>query len=702
MEFLQDFILRAKQWLIKRYGWKGLLVGAVIVGAAAAWWNWDKIQTRPGVVSLLKWASRRPLPKADLKRFSVAVAQLENDKDGRYEQLIIEALQDLQDIEILRFDRKISLNDSRPQDAVRKGHEQARAYLKQSGADVLIWGDVLIADGKASIPKLYWTPAKELKVERQTGRYNLEEDLNLPALFWADLAEVLRLVVVTASTEFYASGGHFIADQLIPFTEKVRQLVNAASKQKAWSADTLAQVTTIFADSLSMLGLQGGKNEALEEAVAIYRKVLNERTSRRDYVMRALLQNNLGNALTRLGERQVGTLRLEEAVVAFHEALKELAREKASMTWAATQNNLGVALQDIGERQEGTKHLEEAVIVYREALKQRTRERAPLAWAMTQNNLGTALFSLGQRQEGTKRLEEAVLAYREALKERTRERVPLYWAATQDNLANVLAMLGQRESGTKRLQDALVAYHEALKERTRRRVPLDWATTQNNLGNTLQILAARERGTKRFLEAVAAYHEALKERTRERAPFGWAQTQNNLGTVLYRLAQRRSGINELEEAVSAYREALKELTRERVPTEWAATQKNLGDALLTLGERETDTMPVEQAAEAFREAQKEWNRERAPLAWARTQGRLADTLRLLGERNNAQSLLCDALREHLMVWNFLTSSKMSYASEAAKDVIVDMSKVKYGPNTQEAEQCFRANSILLARFEKRH
>jgi tetratricopeptide (TPR) repeat protein len=80
-----------------------------------------------------------------------------------------------------------------------------------------------------------------------------------------------------------------------------------------------------------------------------------------------------------------------------------------------TQNNLGNALQTLGQRESGTARLEEAVAACSAALEERTRDRVPLQWAMTQNNLGNALQTLGQRESGTARLEEAVAAYRAAL-----------------------------------------------------------------------------------------------------------------------------------------------------------------------------------------------------------------------------------------------------------------------------------------------
>jgi hypothetical protein len=64
---------------------------------------------------------------------------------------------------------------------------------------------------------------------------------------------------------------------------------------------------------------------------------------------------------------------------------------------AAAQNNLGIALSTLGQRESGTARLLEAVDAYRDALKELTRERVPLDWAMTQSNLGTAQALLDER-----------------------------------------------------------------------------------------------------------------------------------------------------------------------------------------------------------------------------------------------------------------------------------------------------------------
>ena len=200
----------------------------------------------------------------------------------------------------------------------------------------------------------------------------------------------------------------------------------------------------------------------------------------------AMTQNNLGNALRTLGERESGTARLEEAVAAYRAALEEWTRERVPLDWAMTQNNLGNALWTLGERESGTARLEEAVAAYRAALEEWTRERVPLDWAMTQNNLGTALQSARRAGErdgaaggGGRRLSRGAGGMDPRARaarlgddaEQPRQRAP--------------ERSGERESGTARLEEAVAAYRAALEERTRERVPLDWAMTQNNLGNAL-------------------------------------------------------------------------------------------------------------------------------------------------------------------------------------------------------------------------
>jgi tetratricopeptide (TPR) repeat protein len=347
-----------------------------------------------------------------------------------------------------------------------------------------------------------------------------------------------RLAVNAAETSARRGG---IALTRLRYVDAARHFANAAAVFPPGSAheDKRIRYLEREARALDQQGTEFGDNAALNSAIERLNRLV-ELTPRermpRDW---AMTQNNLGNVLASLGERESGTVKLEQAVVAYREALKELTRERSALDWALVQNNLGTALSSLARRESGTARLEEAVAAFREALKELERERAPLDWAMTQSNLGNALASLGRRERRTAKLEQAVAAYREALKEFTRKRVPLDWAGTQNNLGNALTALGEGESGTAKLDEAVAAHREALKERTRERVPLNRATSQHNLGVALSILAQRESGTAKLEEAAAAYREALKERARERVPLDWAKTLGSEGFVLMLLAERR-------------------------------------------------------------------------------------------------------------------------------------------------------------------
>ncbi len=94
-----------------------------------------------------------------------------------------------------------------------------------------------------------------------------------------------------------------------------------------------------------------------------------------------------------LGERKSGTARLEEAVSAYRAALQERTRDKVPLDWAMTQNNLGNALRALGEREaetdkaKGCATLKTAREHYAAALEEFGRAGASYYVEMTQRNI---------------------------------------------------------------------------------------------------------------------------------------------------------------------------------------------------------------------------------------------------------------------------------------------------------------------------
>ena len=618
-----------------RLGWPG---GIVIVALVAVWVGWGTISTLPGI----EWALTRgrellPLPKAHGDRFSIALPRLENDPGGIHRRLISDALRSQfsnDEIEVLLVDRTITIEGSeRPQEAVKKGHDQALELLRQTQANVMIWGESL--DVKPDAPlRLHWTLNSTASPGKTSEKYRLSAvNYDLPDLFRHDLDDVLSLLANTESAAFNSQRGQAVADRLPGFIEKVGRLVS----NTGLVGKPRAVLDMALADALQTYGDQRGDRQALERAVAAYQDALKVFTREQMPLEWAAAQAGLGVMLDRLGERESGAEHLTQSVAAFQESLKERTRERMPGDWARTQVNLANTLVTLGERESGTERFAQAVAAYREALKEITRKEDPLNWAATQIDLGNALWTWGDREIGTEHLTQAVTALQEALKERTRDRTPLEWAGAQNNLGNVLSTLGERESGTERLTQAVSAYEEALKEFKRERVPLQWAITQNNLGSALQVLGERESGTEQLTQAMNAYQAALKELTRERDPLQWAAIQTNLGNVLVSLGQRENGTERLTQAVATYQEALKERTRERLPMDWAGTQYHLGNTLLLLGEPESGTKRLTEAVSAYQNALEELTEEHSTYYHGVVERALEKARQVLANRSRSES-----------------------------------------------------------------
>jgi tetratricopeptide (TPR) repeat protein len=551
---------------------------AILVAAAGglSWlcitaWSWFR-----------KARGKRAVRAAGGTQFAILVAELACDTNkSQTNHILIELEKQFPPhgaarLHVLPYPEVLAIGAGERSVAIAAAETRGRKWLKQKNADVLIWGEVGAADRVLRL--------RFLAREGESGSakpYALNSELTLPPEFGADLGAILALQAATSIAPVRERSGEALAGLIEPVAAKLKPL--AENPPAIFSSDTRARLWHAYALGEARLGEERGDNARLVNAIAYYRKVLEEWTRERVPLDWAKTHNNLGTALQSLGERESGTARLEEAVAAFREALKEWPRERLPLDWAATQNNLGAALQSLGERESGAARLEEAVAAFRQGLKEHTRERVPLYWATTQNNLGNALACLGERESGTARLEEAVAAFREALEEHTRERMPLDWAMTQNNLGNALLRLGERESGTARLEEAAAAYREALKEYTRERVPLRWATTQNNLGAALQSLGGQESGAARLEAAVAAFREALKERTRERVPLDWAMTQNNLGNALRSLGERQAaadkakGCAALEAAREHFAAALEEFRKAGAAYYAGAVEGNIAE-----------------------------------------------------------------------------------------------------------------------------
>jgi len=155
--------------------------------------------------------------------------------------------------------------------------------------------------------------------------------------------------------ELYKQGGELGDDDALYDSIETHQhadaLVARAVKPLDW-----AMTQNNLGIALWTLGEREPGTGRLGAAVLAFRAALEEYSRDRVPLDWAKTQMNLGNALWSLGEREslgdpeTGTARLEEAVTAYRAALEEYTRDRVPLDWAMNQNNLGAALTRLGER----------------------------------------------------------------------------------------------------------------------------------------------------------------------------------------------------------------------------------------------------------------------------------------------------------------------------------------------------------------
>ncbi|HLB30524.1 MAG TPA: tetratricopeptide repeat protein [Gammaproteobacteria bacterium] len=317
----------------QHFGPIGIWLSFAIISIVGIWWQWGHIKALPGVAQMIEWLEKKPLPEADTESYTIAVAQLGNDDQDVMRGLIVDELRNFGGIAILEIPEAVTADAAESNKQIQDGHNRARDLLKKTGANVMLWGEVIKHDNQTR-PRLYWTTSLTTG-PHVTGRYEVK-DFSFPEVFWNDLKEVLSLVIATQAAEVDRLKGRYIADRLTPFIDRLERLVS----EPRWNETELAKLQLILANSYSTIGEQAGRSEHLERAVVLFRKVMSIYIREQAPLDWAATQNNLGNALRILGERESGTVRLEEAIRVYESTLEVLREARANYYIVQTENNL--------------------------------------------------------------------------------------------------------------------------------------------------------------------------------------------------------------------------------------------------------------------------------------------------------------------------------------------------------------------------
>ncbi|HRW82645.1 MAG TPA: tetratricopeptide repeat protein [Methanothrix sp.] len=378
---------------------------------------------------------------------------------------------------------------------------------------------------------------------------------------------------------------HMRLEKARPNLQSEMEVCTGTSYEEAWS----------FLDALDRALPSPERTLSLREIIAEVQKAKLEILPSDDYAQRACLLNNLGLALSNLGQREKAIKPSQEAAEIYRQ-LAEADPQVFLPNLAASLNNLGMMLSNQGRREKALKPSQEAAEIYRQLAEAEPQVFLP-DLAASLNNLGVRLSDLGRREEAIIPSQEAAEIYRQLAEAEPQVFLP-YLAMSLNNLGNRLYNLGRRKEAILPSQEAAAEIYRRLAEANPQAFLPNLAASLNNIGALLSELGRREEALKPTQEAVEIRRRLAEEKPQAFLP-DLAMSLNNLGVRLSDLGRLEEALIPSQEAVEIRRRMAEANPQAFLPA-LSMCLNNLGVLLSRLGRLEEALIPSQEAVEIRR------------------------------------------------------------------------------------------------------
>jgi len=503
--------LGVPEFLVSNFGALALVIALIIL----CWWKWDHLRKLPGISHFLERRKARKLPKADPTRLTVLIALLPGDDEPPHEthKNIVDLLDDLAGVEVLSVDRTLWVESLDPDEQRKQGHKQARDLLKQSGAEVLIWGRIMVQD-QQRIPRLFLTHRKSSAEEdssvkgRQYALETTQNEIQLPSILWADLWKVLALLIEKDAAIFREKFGSFVAPELETRINQVRALIDCDSKYPIQGEERAVVLSSLGA-CLTLVGEQKSDDSALKHAVGYFREAVELREENSGTEVWAHTMHFLGRAIFGLCEHHVNPVMLAEAgdcIVAAGEVFDKLTDDELKANVRVT---LGLVLTRLGDQRGDKDAYFEALSVLEESRQLAGSCSSDFVMFSATANKAIALMRLGDREQNPDRYKEAIADLEVVLKI-DREKLPMYYPIGTLNLIAAKSKLAIATKDVEMAQDAINQCQNAKSELPDDVGSLIKANGEYTLAVATIALGVASGDDVHFDDAIIAYNTALE------------------------------------------------------------------------------------------------------------------------------------------------------------------------------------------------
>ena len=511
------------------------------------------------VFPVARWfQSRSPLPHFAPDRFGVAILWLQNDPSNDARDVLLHEFRTLKGVDVRPASRLIPVDAAHLVDSIDAGHARARALLKQMRASVVLWGEVLRV-GNENALQLFITHSDACSLPGE-GRYAFRDGLRVPQRLWGDITSIFALIACSESTTL--SRAPDSAAERLRLIARVRPLLD----NSAMDPNTRRALLYITATSLMEIPVGDGSDTAhLLEARALMLKVATDqhRRTRPDQWLYA--QHNLGMIECNLAHcEDTSGWSYETAIGRYRAAIPVAASLGNHLMSAVLQDNLGVAMSLFAHQRRDVRLAADAI-------------RTLTAARDSYNKLGrsdyaisvrtTAANSRGRLAEITASNHEMAKAARELRDLATpevRARYPRMWAIAQLNLTSTLATLGLQappmrpslpsSDRIQYLSESIAASRTLLT--TISTTDDLWFSTQRNLGRACFGLGELTHDTALLDESIAAFDHSLTRLRKEVWPQTWLSTQREHVSALWLFGRLWNDSRPIDQSIAILREML--------------------------------------------------------------------------------------------------------------------------------------------------
>lgn len=417
----------------------------------------------------------------------ILIAKLAGDKGDQVNKRLAKLLTQMKGVEVFRRNDTLKLSEDIADQGERLvfAAEEGRLWLKDEGADILIWGE---ADTQTSQLTLRLLPAPGTGGEQAefsglgiSFEVPLDFDENLDSLFCAAVISTFGPTFKGARTRL----GEALGEYLEQAAGIVETLPSGLTKAQA------ASMLTAIGNSFVAYSHLGGGADQLDRAVAAYREAEKQGSKEAAPLAWARIQNHLAAVLQLQGQKKKDPKPIRAAAVIYSTVGAALDRTAHANDWAMAHVYLGRALYILAGLEGKPDYLRRASTAYEHALSVYDKNSMPGRWAEVTNQYGVVLLALGEEVGADETLEEAVSQFRTAMKVWQRDKSPLLWAQTANNLGAACFALAKRNSEAALLREASSCFEGATEIYREQGVTKQAKVIEKNLHRVQRLLETR-------------------------------------------------------------------------------------------------------------------------------------------------------------------------------------------------------------------